>query len=115
MLLRSHRCPDWVGVEGVMWSPTLLSKKHQISRGTQVTFFPGTLFKWWGWETEMGQMEKWGMVRKMVETPDILALQGPGGTTPFNCQHFSIGAKSEQLFPLKIRKALKFPHTEDQA
>lgn len=54
----------------------------------------------------MGQMEKWGMVRKMVETPDILALQGPGGTTPFNCQHFSIGAKSEQLFPLKIRKAL---------
>lgn len=40
---------------------------------------------------------------------------GSRRTTPFNCQHFSIGAKSEQLFLLKIRKALKFPYIEDQA
>lgn len=34
---------------------------------------------------------------------------------PFGCQHFPTGAKSEQLFPLKIRKALKFPYIEDRA
>lgn len=35
--------------------------------------------------------------------------------TPLGCPHFPIGAKSEQLFPLKIRKVLKFPYIEDQA
>lgn len=56
----------------------------------------------------MGQMEKKGMVRKTLGTPDISAPTGPGGTTPFSCQQFPIGAKSEQLLPRKIRKALKF-------
>lgn len=67
-----------------------------------------------GLEAEMGQMEEKPVVREILETPDILALWGPGGTTPFSCQHFPIGAKNEQLFPLKTRKVLKFPYTEDQ-
>ena len=54
------------------------------------------------------------MVGKMLETPDILGLQGSEGSPLFSCQHFPIGAKSEQLFLQKIRKVLKFPYIEDK-
>lgn len=56
----------------------------------------------------MGDTQEKGKVRKTLGTPDTLAPRGPGGTIPFSCQHFPVGAKSEQLFPQKIRKALKF-------
>lgn len=56
----------------------------------------------------MGQMEEKGMVRKTLETPDILGLLGSEGTNPFSCQHFPIGAKNKAI-STKIKKVLKFP------
>lgn len=38
----------------------------------------------------MWQMEEKSMVRKMLETPDILALQGPEGRPPSTANTFQL-------------------------
>lgn len=85
------------GVEGAETPHFLGDLEHTLSRPQMM-----------GWEAETGDTQEKGKVRKTLGTPGTLAPSGPGGTIPFSCQHFPVGAKSERLFPRKIRKALKF-------
>lgn len=113
-------------------SPTLLPAAFglfpQTQRQPEIPGGSGNIeFPWWGGPRShsfqafqlnggagrLGQGT--GMVRKILETGYTGSAGPRSNEPPFRCQHFPTGAKSEELFPLKIRKALKFPYIEDRA
>lgn len=105
----AHRQPEvQVGVEAVRWSPAALSRNTKFLGGYRRHAFQALCPNdGAGRPRAENGRERYG--RENVRNTRYTGSVGPGGTTRFSCQPFPIGAKREQLLPLKIRKALTSP------
>lgn len=117
MLLHPHRWPKILGESE--WKmlcgpqlPWVETPNFLRGLGDTLSRYPIQMLGLGGWDGANGG-ERHGQ-ENVRNTRHTGSAQGPGGRTPFGCQRFPIGVRSEQLFPLKIRKALKFPCAETE-